>query len=206
MSVVNALFYIARTGCQCGCCRASFPITRRCSVTSMGGATDGTLERINFELLVHARGTGIVNSVDAAAHKVRLTHGPIPKGRLAGYDHGFPVARLRQPEPGPPQPTCQLRHRQDPDGTYQIQSLEPAGAVNEHPPHFFAHGPYAGILTWARSHRRCVQRTPSPSSLLAGPRLQNGPATKRRDPHMSPLQAVPAYTLLAHPVRVSMRA
>jgi transposase len=55
MSVVNALFYIARTGCQWRLLPHEFPHYSTVQRYFYGWRDDGTLERINFELLVQAR-------------------------------------------------------------------------------------------------------------------------------------------------------
>jgi transposase len=55
MSVINALFYIARTGCQWRLLPREFPHYSTVQRYFYAWRDDGTLERINFELLVQAR-------------------------------------------------------------------------------------------------------------------------------------------------------
>jgi len=55
MAVVNALFYIARTGCQWRMLPGDFPHYSTVQRYFYGWRDDGTLERINFELLLQAR-------------------------------------------------------------------------------------------------------------------------------------------------------
>src|SRR5437763_6827247 len=38
-AVLDAILYIARTGCQCGCCRKTFLRSRRCKAISTIGET-----------------------------------------------------------------------------------------------------------------------------------------------------------------------
>jgi transposase len=54
MAVVNALFYIARTGCQWRMLPHDFPYYSTVQRYFYAWRDDGTLERINFELLVQA--------------------------------------------------------------------------------------------------------------------------------------------------------
>ena len=58
MAVVNALFYIARTGCQWRMLPRDFPHYSTVQRYFYAWRDDGTLERINFELLRSARGGG----------------------------------------------------------------------------------------------------------------------------------------------------
>jgi transposase len=52
---INALFYIARTGCQWRLLPREFPQYSTVQRYFYAWRDDGTLERINFELLVQAR-------------------------------------------------------------------------------------------------------------------------------------------------------
>ena len=55
LAVVNALFYIARTGCQWRLLPGDFPHYSTVQRYFYAWRDDGTLQRINFELLVQAR-------------------------------------------------------------------------------------------------------------------------------------------------------
>jgi transposase len=55
LAVVNALFYIARTGCQGRLLPGDFPHYSTVQRYFYAWRDDGTLQRINFELLVQAR-------------------------------------------------------------------------------------------------------------------------------------------------------
>jgi transposase len=52
LAVVNALFYIARTGCQWRLLPGDFPHYSTAQRYFYAWRDDGTLQRINFELLV----------------------------------------------------------------------------------------------------------------------------------------------------------
>jgi Cu/Ag efflux protein CusF len=75
----------------------------------------------------HAQGTGTVNSVDASGHKINLTHGPIPRLGWPGMTMDFAVAPavdLRTLKPGT---RVNFTIEQGDGGTYEIQSVKPAG-------------------------------------------------------------------------------
>ena len=57
IAVVNALFYIARTGCQWRMLPREFPHYSTVQRYFYAWRDDGTLERLNFELLLQARET-----------------------------------------------------------------------------------------------------------------------------------------------------
>lgn len=74
---------------------------------------------------VHA--TGTVNSVDATAHKVNITHQPIPQIGWPSMTMDFAVApsvNLAGVRPGAKVNFSMMRQ---PDGMYAIQSIAPAG-------------------------------------------------------------------------------
>jgi Cu(I)/Ag(I) efflux system protein CusF len=75
----------------------------------------------------HAQGTGTVNSIDAAAHKVNVSHGPISAIGLPAMTVDFAVAPsvdLHTVKPGT-RVNFTLEHGEG--GMYVIQSMKPAG-------------------------------------------------------------------------------
>lgn len=72
------------------------------------------------------RGTGILNAVDAAAHKVRLTHGPIAEMGWPAMTMDFVVARSVDLSLLRPHRRVTFVMQQDPGGFYQIESIAPA--------------------------------------------------------------------------------
>ena len=75
-----------------------------------------------------AHATGTVNSVDAAQHKINLSHQPIPAIGWPAMTMEFPVAPsvdLSRIKPGS---RVNFSLEKDKGGMYQIQSVEPAGA------------------------------------------------------------------------------
>ena len=75
----------------------------------------------------HVRGTGIVNAVDAAAHKVRLTHGPISEIGWPSMTMDFVVAPSVDLSSLRPNRRVNFIMQQGPGGMYEIQSITPAG-------------------------------------------------------------------------------
>jgi Cu/Ag efflux protein CusF/uncharacterized protein involved in copper resistance len=75
----------------------------------------------------HAQGTGTVNSVDAATHKVNVSHSPIPTIGLPAMTMDFavsPSVDLRAVKPGT---RINFGIEQGEGGMYVIQSFTPAG-------------------------------------------------------------------------------
>jgi Cu(I)/Ag(I) efflux system periplasmic protein CusF len=73
----------------------------------------------------HAQGIGTVNSVDAAEHKVNVSHGPISSIGLPAMTMDFAVAPsvdLRAMQPGS---RINFTIEQDQGGSYVIQSITP---------------------------------------------------------------------------------
>lgn len=74
-----------------------------------------------------AHGTGTVNSVDPAQHKVNLSHNPIPEIGWPAMTMEFPVAPsidLKEIKPGT---RVNFTIEQQPGGMYEIRAIAPAG-------------------------------------------------------------------------------
>ena len=74
-------------------------------------------------------GTGTVNSVDAASHKINVTHQPIPAIGWPSMTMDFAVAPtvdLRAVKPGA---RVDFSMEQGQGGMYQIQAITPAGGA-----------------------------------------------------------------------------
>jgi Cu/Ag efflux protein CusF len=75
----------------------------------------------------HTQATGTVNSVDAAQHKINISHNPIPEIGWPAMTMDFPVARsvdLRSVKPGM---RVNFTFEQGQGSMPEIQSLTPAG-------------------------------------------------------------------------------
>jgi Cu/Ag efflux protein CusF len=88
---------------------------------------NGSKMRMAHEGANDAHGSGTVNSVDPAQHKVNLSHNPIPEIGWPAMTMEFPVAPsidLRTLKPGT---RVNFTIEQDKGGMYEIQAISPAG-------------------------------------------------------------------------------
>jgi len=76
-----------------------------------------------------AHGTGIVNSVDAAQHKVNLTHQPIPEIGWPAMTMEFPVAPAVDLSAIKPGSRVNFTIEQGQGGMYEIKAIAPAGGA-----------------------------------------------------------------------------
>jgi Cu(I)/Ag(I) efflux system protein CusF len=101
------------------------PVDHR-SMAGMDPAAGGDMQMAHFGH-GHAQATGTVNSVDAAAHKLNVSHGQIPIIGWPAMTMDFAVAPsvdLRAMKPGT---RISFTIEQGDDGMYVIQSITPAG-------------------------------------------------------------------------------
>jgi Cu/Ag efflux protein CusF len=75
-----------------------------------------------------AHGTGTVNSVDPAQHKVNLSHNPIPEIGWPAMTMEFPVAPAIDLTAIKPGTRVNFTIEQQPGGMYEIRAITPAGA------------------------------------------------------------------------------
>ena len=75
-----------------------------------------------------AHGTGTVNSVDSAQHKVNLSHNPIPDIGWPAMTMEFPVAPSVDLTAIKPGTRVNFTIEQQPGGMYEIRAITPAGA------------------------------------------------------------------------------
>jgi Cu(I)/Ag(I) efflux system periplasmic protein CusF len=75
----------------------------------------------------HAQGTGTVNSVDVAAHKLSISHGPIPTIGWPAMTMDFAVAPSVDLHGVRPGARINFTIEQGDDRMYVIQSITPAG-------------------------------------------------------------------------------
>jgi Cu(I)/Ag(I) efflux system protein CusF len=75
----------------------------------------------------HAQGTGTVNSVDASAHKVNVSHGPIPTIGFPSMTMDFAVAPSVDLQAVKPGTRINFTVEHGEGGMYVIQSIKPAG-------------------------------------------------------------------------------
>ena len=96
------------------------------AMPGMSHSTRGRMQMAH-EGDAHAKGAGTVNSLDASAHKINISHGPIPAIGFPAMTMDFGVA------PSVDLRTVQLGARinftveQGQGGMYVIQSITPAG-------------------------------------------------------------------------------
>src|SRR6516225_354944 len=74
-----------------------------------------------------AHGTGTVNSVDPAQHKVNLSHNPIPEIGWPAMTMEFPVAPSIDLTAIKPGTRVNFTIEQQPGGMYEIRAITPAG-------------------------------------------------------------------------------
>jgi Cu/Ag efflux protein CusF len=74
-----------------------------------------------------AHGTGTVNSVDPAQHKINLSHNPIPEIGWPAMTMEFPVAPLIDLKAIKPGTRVNFTIEQQPGGMYEIRAITPAG-------------------------------------------------------------------------------
>lgn len=72
-------------------------------------------------------GKGVVNSVDAAGHKVNLSHEPIPSIGWPAMKMNFPVAPAVDLKGMKAGTRVEFTLEKNQAGTYEIQSITPAG-------------------------------------------------------------------------------
>ena len=98
IAVVNALFYIARTGCQWRMLPREFPHYSTVQRYFYAWRDDGILERINFELLLRAReAAGREGEPDRRSDRQPDRSRPPRAGGPRGYDAGKKVQRAQTP-------------------------------------------------------------------------------------------------------------
>jgi Cu/Ag efflux protein CusF len=74
-----------------------------------------------------AHGTGTVNSVDPAKHKVNLSHQPIPEIGWPAMTMDFPVSLSVDLKAITPGTRVNFTIEQQPGGMYEIKAIAPAG-------------------------------------------------------------------------------
>lgn len=76
----------------------------------------------------HTRATGTLNTVDAAAHKVNISHKPIPEIGWPAMRMDFPVSPSVDLKAVPPGGEIEFVIEKNKAGTYEVQSIKPVGA------------------------------------------------------------------------------
>ena len=74
-----------------------------------------------------AHGTGTVNSVDPAQHKVNMSHAPIPEIGWPAMTMEFPVAPSVDLKAIKPGMSVNFTIEQQPGGMYEIRAITPSG-------------------------------------------------------------------------------
>lgn len=74
-----------------------------------------------------AHGTGTVNSVDPAQHKLNISHQPIPEIGWPAMTMEFPVALAVDLKAIKPSTRVNFTIEQQPGGMYEIKAIAPAG-------------------------------------------------------------------------------
>ena len=74
-----------------------------------------------------AHGTGTVNAVDPAQHKVNMSHAPIPEIGWPAMTMEFPVAPSVDLKAIKPGMSVNFTIEQQPSGMYEIRAITPSG-------------------------------------------------------------------------------
>jgi Cu(I)/Ag(I) efflux system periplasmic protein CusF len=74
-----------------------------------------------------AHGSGTVNSVDPAQHKLNMKHGPIPEIGWPSMTMDFPVAPSVDLKAIKPGTRVNFTIKKQPSGMYEIKTITPAG-------------------------------------------------------------------------------
>jgi Cu/Ag efflux protein CusF len=74
-----------------------------------------------------AHGSGTVNSVDSARHKLNMNHGPIPEIGWPSMTMDFPVAPSVDLKAIKPGTRVNFTIKKQPGGMYEIKAITPAG-------------------------------------------------------------------------------
>ena len=77
---------------------------------------------------VHTQGTGTLNAVDAAAHKVNISHKAIPELGWPAMRMDFPVADTVDLKALQAGGQIEFVLEKNKAGTYEVQSIKPVGA------------------------------------------------------------------------------
>jgi Cu/Ag efflux protein CusF len=76
-----------------------------------------------------AHGTGTVNFIDPAQHKVNVSHNPIPEIGWPAMTMDFPVAASVDLKPVKPGTRVNFTIEKGQDGIYEIKAITPAGGT-----------------------------------------------------------------------------
>lgn len=97
------------------------------ATSGMGSGSGGRKTQMAHSGHAHVQGTGTVNSVDAAAKKINVTHAPIPKIGWPSMTMDFAVAPSVDLNAVKPGTRIKFDMEQGQGGMYVIQSIAPAG-------------------------------------------------------------------------------